>query len=74
MSVALIVGAGDYIGAAIARKLAAEGMTVCMGRRNGDKLAPLVDEISSSGGVAHAFTKDARDEDSTLSVFGRIEK
>jgi NAD(P)-dependent dehydrogenase (short-subunit alcohol dehydrogenase family) len=35
--VCLIVGAGDYIGAAIARRFAAGGYTVCLGRRNGDK-------------------------------------
>ena len=37
-----VIGAGDFIGAAIARKFAAEGFTVFAGRRNGDKLAPLV--------------------------------
>jgi NAD(P)-dependent dehydrogenase (short-subunit alcohol dehydrogenase family) len=35
-----IVGAGDYIGAAIARRFAAGGYTVVLGRRNGDKLGP----------------------------------
>ena len=34
-----IVGAGDYIGSAIAKKFAAEGYIVVAGRRNGDKLA-----------------------------------
>lgn len=71
--IALIVGAGDYIGAAIAKRFAAGGFTVCLGRRNGDKLAPLVDEITSAGGVAHGFTMDARDEDSTMDVFKQIE-
>ena len=36
--VALVVGAGDYIGAAIAKRFAAGGFQVCLGRRNGDKL------------------------------------
>ena len=40
-----VVGAGDFIGAAITRRFAAEGYTVFAGRRNGDKLAPLVAEI-----------------------------
>ena len=39
---AAVIGAGDFIGAAIAKKFAAEGFTVFAGRRNGDKLAPLV--------------------------------
>jgi NAD(P)-dependent dehydrogenase (short-subunit alcohol dehydrogenase family) len=37
-----VIGAGDFIGAEIAKKFAAEGFTVFAGRRNGDKLAPLV--------------------------------
>lgn len=71
--VALIVGAGDYIGAAIARRFAAGGFTVCLGRRNGDRLAPLVAEIAAAGGIAHGFSMDARDEDSVATIFGRIE-
>ncbi|PND66287.1 SDR family NAD(P)-dependent oxidoreductase, partial [Escherichia coli] len=45
-----VVGAGDYIGAAIARRFAAGGYTVVAGRRNGEKLAPLVESIEASGG------------------------
>ena len=60
---AAIVGAGDYIGAAIARKFAAEGFTVFAGRRNGDKLAPLVAEIEARGGHAVGGSLDARKED-----------
>ncbi|MCR9126471.1 MAG: SDR family NAD(P)-dependent oxidoreductase [Rhodobacteraceae bacterium] len=71
--VALVVGAGDYIGAAIARRFAREGFTLCLARRNGDKLAPLVAEIEAMGATAHAFTMDARQEDSTAEVFARIE-
>jgi len=38
---AAVVGAGDYIGAAIAKKFAAEGYTVFAGRRTADKLGAL---------------------------------
>jgi NAD(P)-dependent dehydrogenase (short-subunit alcohol dehydrogenase family) len=41
-----IVGAGDFIGAAIARRFAAEGFHVHGGRRQGEKLAPLAAEIA----------------------------
>ena len=71
--VVLIVGAGDYIGAAIARRFAKGGYTVCMGRRNGDKLAPLVAEIEAQSGTAHGYTMDARDEDSTIEIFAKVE-
>ncbi|HWX72419.1 MAG TPA: short-chain dehydrogenase, partial [Xanthobacteraceae bacterium] len=33
---AAVVGAGDFIGAAIAKKFAAEGFTIFAGRRNAD--------------------------------------
>jgi hypothetical protein len=72
--VALVVGAGDYIGAAIARRFAAGGFTVAVGRRNGDKLAPLVEEIAKAGGRARAFTLDARDEANVEEVFATIER
>jgi len=58
-----VVGAGDYIGAEIAKKFAAEGFTVFAGRRNGDKLAPLVKEIEDAGGSIVARSLDARKED-----------
>jgi NAD(P)-dependent dehydrogenase (short-subunit alcohol dehydrogenase family) len=35
---AAVIGAGDFIGAAIAKKFASEGFTVFAGRRHGDKL------------------------------------
>jgi hypothetical protein len=60
---AAVIGAGDFIGAAIARKFAAEGFTVFAGRRNGEKLAPLVAEIEAKGGRAVGRTLDARKED-----------
>src|SRR6266446_7861794 len=37
---AAVIGAGDFIGAAIAKKFASAGFTVFAGRRHGDKLAP----------------------------------
>jgi NAD(P)-dependent dehydrogenase (short-subunit alcohol dehydrogenase family) len=58
-----VVGAGDYIGSAIARRFAREGYHVVAGRRNGDKLAPLVTEIEAAGGVCSGLSLDARQED-----------
>lgn len=60
---AAVIGAGDYIGSAIAKKFAAEGYTVVVGRRNGDQLAPLKAEIEAAGGVCHARSLDARKEE-----------
>jgi NAD(P)-dependent dehydrogenase (short-subunit alcohol dehydrogenase family) len=60
---AAVIGTGDFIGAAIAKKFAAEGFTVFAGRRNGDKLAPLVAEIKAGGGEVSARSLDARKEE-----------
>ncbi|MCA0318969.1 MAG: SDR family oxidoreductase [Proteobacteria bacterium] len=58
-----LIGAGDYIGAAIARRFAAEGYSVFAGRRNGEKLEPLVAEIAAAGGTCIGRSLDARKED-----------
>jgi len=60
---AAVIGAGDYIGAAIAKKFAAQGFTIFAGRRSGDKLAPLVADIEARGGKIVARSLDARKED-----------
>jgi NAD(P)-dependent dehydrogenase (short-subunit alcohol dehydrogenase family) len=57
-----VVGAGDFIGSAIARKFASEGFMVFVGRRHGDKLGPLVQEIRDRGGRASPHRIDARIE------------
>src|SRR6266481_10134877 len=60
---AAVIGAGDFIGAAIAKKFASEGFTVFAGRRNGDKLAPLIADIEKAGGKVSARSLDARKEE-----------
>jgi NAD(P)-dependent dehydrogenase (short-subunit alcohol dehydrogenase family) len=57
-----VVGAGDFIGAAIARKFAAEGYTVFAGRRTASKLEPLKQDIEASGGACEIRALDARNE------------
>jgi NAD(P)-dependent dehydrogenase (short-subunit alcohol dehydrogenase family) len=71
--VALVVGAGDFIGAAIARRFAAGGYSVAVGRRKADQLASLVAGIEAGGGRARAFALDARDEENVQRVFADIE-
>jgi NAD(P)-dependent dehydrogenase (short-subunit alcohol dehydrogenase family) len=58
-----VIGAGDFIGAAIAKKFAAEGFAVFAGRRNADKLQPLVQDVQAAGGEIVARGLDARKED-----------
>jgi NAD(P)-dependent dehydrogenase (short-subunit alcohol dehydrogenase family) len=68
-----IVGAGDYIGAAIARRFAAGGYTVFAGRRNGEKLAPLVADIEARGGRCIGRSVDARKEDEVTAFLAEAE-
>jgi NAD(P)-dependent dehydrogenase (short-subunit alcohol dehydrogenase family) len=58
-----VIGAGDFIGAAIARKFAAEGFAVFAGRRRGDRLTALVAEAEAEGGRIVGRSLDARKED-----------
>jgi NAD(P)-dependent dehydrogenase (short-subunit alcohol dehydrogenase family) len=58
-----VVGAGDYVGAEIAKKFGAEGFAVFAGRRNGEKLEPLVTEVKAAGGTIFGRSLDARKED-----------
>ena len=60
---AAVIGAGEYIGAAIVRRFAAEGFTVFAGRRNGEKLAPLVADVEAKGGRVVGRSLDARKQD-----------
>lgn len=57
-----VIGAGDFIGGAIAKRFAAEGFAVFAGRRNGDKLAPLLEQIEAAGGRGVGRSLDARQE------------
>ena len=68
-----IVGAGDFIGAAIARRFAAEGYRVHGGRRDGDKLAALQAEIAASGGSFQGYTLDARSEEAVTAFLDRAD-
>jgi len=72
--VALVVGAGEATGGAIARRFAREGYTACVTRRSADKLAPLVAQIEAAGGRARAFASDARREEQVVSLFEEIER
>ena len=71
--VALVIGAGDSTGGAIARRFAREGFVACATRRDAAKLQPLIDVIRDEGGTAHGFGSDARKEEEVVALFEKIE-
>ena len=72
--VAILVGAGDAIGAAVARRFAEGGYTICICRREAAKSRGLVDELKAAGHQIHAFSVDARSEAEVQDLFARVEK
>jgi 3-oxoacyl-[acyl-carrier protein] reductase len=63
---ALVTGASQGIGAAVARRLAAQGARLVLAARSTDKLEALAEEIRSSGGEALAFSLDISDAEGVM--------
>ncbi len=74
VGVVMLVGAGDAIGAAVARRFAEGGYKVCIARRDAAKSQRLVDELMAGGQDVHAFSVDARQESEVQKLFGRVEQ
>jgi len=70
--VALIVGAGDYLGSAVGRRFATEGYHVVGTRRRGD-LATFVNPVKEAGGQATGIHSDARDEEQVIALLDEVE-
>jgi NAD(P)-dependent dehydrogenase (short-subunit alcohol dehydrogenase family) len=69
----IVIGAGDALGGAIARRFAREGFAAVIVRRNADQLEPLAQAIREAGGEAHPFGVDARKEEQMVELFQRVE-
>src|SRR5579875_4070488 len=65
--IALVTGASQGIGRAIALALAADGCHVALAARSEAKLAEVKAEIEAAGGTADAFPLDLTSEDSLKS-------
>jgi NAD(P)-dependent dehydrogenase (short-subunit alcohol dehydrogenase family) len=70
---ALVIGARDNLGSAIARRFAREGLHVVATRRRGD-LSGLVADIEPAGGQATRVHSDARAEMAVKELVDTVEK
>ncbi len=70
---AVIVGAGDALGGAIARRFAREGLIAVPSRRKIKALGELVAAIEAEGNRAEGLPCDARDEEDVIALFDRVE-
>ena len=78
--VVVITGASNGLGEATARYLSAQGATVVLGARRGDRIQSLADELTRNGGQALAMTTDVmhRDQlkrlvDAAVQAYGRTD-
>jgi NAD(P)-dependent dehydrogenase (short-subunit alcohol dehydrogenase family) len=72
--VALLVGAGDAIGAAVARRFAKGGYRVCIARRDAAKSRRVIEDLAAEGGDVRAFSTDARKETEVQRLFALVEE
>ena len=70
---AIVIGAGDATGGAIAKRIAREGMPVAPVRRTADALQDLAEEIVAGGSKCLPIGADARKEEDVIAAFDKTE-
>jgi NAD(P)-dependent dehydrogenase (short-subunit alcohol dehydrogenase family) len=70
--IAIVTGAGTGIGAAIARRFAEDGATVCVTGRKQEQIEAVAAEITASGGDALARVLDVRSSEQYETVFDEL--
>jgi len=72
LGVCVVAGVGPGVGAAVARRFAAEGFTVALLARSSAALAAVAAEIGAAGGTARSFPVDMTDLDALAAVLDRV--
>ena len=70
--IALVVGVGPGLGAALARCFAKDGMQVAVAAREAARLEPLAGELGELGPGGRAYACDATNETDVKSLFGHV--
>jgi NAD(P)-dependent dehydrogenase (short-subunit alcohol dehydrogenase family) len=70
---ALVTGSSSGVGEAVARSLAAEGVTVVVHGRDVKRTQTVMEGIANAGGSAYAVTTDLTDEAATRTLSDEIE-
>lgn len=70
--VALVVGVGPGLGAALCRRFAAAGMHVAMSARREAPLKALAAELYAAGEIAHPYEGDSTDEAAVVRLFEKV--
>ena len=72
--VALVTGAGQGIGRAIALRLASDGADISLVDVNGDRVDAVADEVRAVGVKAISLVADVTDRDQVQSAVDRTER
>lgn len=72
--VAVVLGVGPGLGAAVARRFASQGFTLGLMARSEEKLTPIQTEIEKDGGTALSIPADATDPASVISAFAKVKQ
>ena len=70
---AVVIGAGDATGGAIAVAFARDGLVAVPVRRTAEALAPLTEQIIAAGHQCVPIGADARSEAQMIALFDRVE-
>jgi NAD(P)-dependent dehydrogenase (short-subunit alcohol dehydrogenase family) len=71
--IALVIGTGPGLGAALGRRFAREGLHVVLASRQRGHVEPVVEHIVANGGSAEGHALDATDEAAVENLFGALD-